>query len=57
MPRASATALTALIASLVIMGGAVAQSMDHELKATKDTVHWGYFSSTLEPKLTIQSGA
>lgn len=57
MPRASATALTALLASLAIMGGAVAQSMDHELKATKDTVHWGYFSSTLEPKLTIQSGA
>ena len=27
------------------------------LKATKDTVHWGYFSKKLSPKLTIQSGA
>jgi hypothetical protein len=31
--------------------------MDHELKATNETVHWGFFSSTLAPKLTIQSGA
>ena len=27
------------------------------LRATKDTVHWGYFSKKLSPKLTIQSGA
>ena len=28
----------------------------YSLEATKDTVHWGYFSKTLEPKLTIASG-
>lgn len=28
----------------------------HTLAATPDTVHWGYFSKTLEPKLTIRSG-
>jgi hypothetical protein len=26
------------------------------LKATKDTVHWGYFSKKISPKLTIKSG-
>lgn len=26
------------------------------LKATKDTVHWGYFSKKITPKLTIKSG-
>ena len=29
---------------------------DHVLPATADTVHWGYFSQSLEPKLTIDSG-
>ncbi|MEM5584075.1 acetamidase/formamidase family protein [Roseibium sp. AS2] len=28
----------------------------HTLPATADTVHWGYFSKTLEPQLTIKSG-
>jgi len=45
--------VTALLAA---WGGVSAQSMDHELKATNETVHWGFFSSTLAPKLTIQSG-
>jgi acetamidase/formamidase len=27
-----------------------------DLKLSKDTVHWGYFSKTLEPVLTIASG-
>ena len=26
------------------------------LKATKDTVHWGFFSKNLSPKLEIESG-
>jgi acetamidase/formamidase len=29
---------------------------DHLLKATPETVHWGYFSPELEPVLTIKSG-
>ena len=33
-----------------------AQGASHTLKATKDTVHWGYFSKTLKPQLTIASG-
>ena len=28
----------------------------HTLKATADTVHWGFFSKDLKPKLTIDSG-
>jgi acetamidase/formamidase len=28
----------------------------HELPATPDTVHWGYFDCSLEPALTIRSG-
>jgi acetamidase/formamidase len=28
----------------------------HELPATADTVHWGYFDRSLEPALTIRSG-
>lgn len=28
----------------------------HTLPATADTVHWGYFSKTLKPQLTIKSG-
>ena len=30
--------------------------MMHELKATKDTVHWGYFSKEVAPSLTISNG-
>jgi acetamidase/formamidase len=29
---------------------------EHYLAANADTVHWGYFSQTLEPKLTVDSG-
>ncbi|MBN9672065.1 acetamidase/formamidase family protein [Roseibium aggregatum] len=29
---------------------------DHKLPATPETVHWGYFSKTLEPRLSIKSG-
>ncbi|MEL7069863.1 MAG: acetamidase/formamidase family protein [Cyanobacteria bacterium J06581_3] len=29
---------------------------EHVLPATADTVHWGYFSQTLEPKLVVDSG-
>ncbi|MEL7505121.1 MAG: acetamidase/formamidase family protein [Cyanobacteria bacterium J06554_6] len=28
----------------------------HYLSANADTVHWGYFSQSLEPKLTVDSG-
>ena len=33
-----------------------ASHTDHFLPATAQTVHWGYFSQTLEPKLVIDSG-
>ncbi|WP_108398709.1 acetamidase/formamidase family protein [Devosia submarina] len=33
-----------------------ASEPDHVLRATPDTVHWGYFSPDLEPVLTIQPG-
>ncbi|MGB7248257.1 MAG: acetamidase/formamidase family protein [Phormidesmis sp.] len=33
-----------------------AEHTDHLLPATAETVHWGYFSQTLEPKLVIDSG-
>ncbi|MEM9447263.1 MAG: acetamidase/formamidase family protein [Cyanobacteria bacterium P01_E01_bin.6] len=29
---------------------------EHYLAATAETVHWGYFSQSLEPKLTVESG-
>ena len=29
---------------------------EHSLPANADTVHWGYFSQTLEPKLVVDSG-
>ena len=36
---------------------AIAQdSQEHFLPANADTVHWGYFSHTLEPKLVVESG-
>jgi acetamidase/formamidase len=28
----------------------------HELRATPDSVHWGYFDCSLEPALTVRSG-
>ena len=28
----------------------------HTLKATLDTVKWGYFDNTLKPALTVQPG-
>jgi len=31
-------------------------TMTLELKATKDTVHWGYFSKEVAPSLTMNSG-
>lgn len=37
-------------------GRAVAAAHKHFLPATADTVHWGYFSQSLEPKLTVDSG-
>lgn len=33
-----------------------ADAVAHTLKATKDTVHWGYFSKMVKPALTINSG-
>lgn len=39
------------------MNRAIAQMpAEHYLAANADTVHWGYFSQSLEPKLTINSG-
>ena len=31
-------------------------AINHELKATNKTVHWGYFSKKVAPALTIKSG-
>lgn len=31
-------------------------SAHHILEAAPDTVHWGYFSAALKPRLTINSG-
>lgn len=28
----------------------------HELAATRETVHWGYFDCALEPVLSVSSG-
>ena len=33
-----------------------ASHQEHYLAASAETIHWGYFSQTLEPKLTIDSG-
>lgn len=36
---------------------AIAQTTaDHYLPANADTVHWGYFSQSLEPQLVVESG-
>lgn len=34
----------------------LAAAHKHYLAATADTVHWGYFSQSLPPKLTVESG-
>jgi acetamidase/formamidase len=34
----------------------IAPTALHELRATADTVHWGYFSASLAPVLTVKSG-
>ena len=48
---------TALAAAAGLMVCApTADAMAHTLKATKDTVHWGYFSKMVKPALTIASG-
>jgi len=57
--------LSLSVAAIVILTGlgswawlgqrAIAQSEPY-LAATADTVHWGYFSQSLEPKLTVESG-
>lgn len=39
-----------------IAASALAQPQHHTLPATSETVHWGYFSKTLEPRLSINSG-
>ena len=40
-----------------LVNGATAQDpQEHYLAATADTVHWGYFSQTLEPELVVDSG-
>ncbi|MBE9139204.1 acetamidase/formamidase family protein [Nodosilinea sp. LEGE 07088] len=47
----------ALGLSGVMINRAIAQMpTEHYLAANADTVHWGYFSQSLEPKLTIDSG-
>ena len=28
----------------------------HHLKATPETIHWGYFSPDIKPALTVRSG-
>ena len=40
-------------ASLLLCG---VEGESWTLQATKDTVHWGYFSKTLKPQVTIKSG-
>ncbi|HEY9881793.1 MAG TPA: acetamidase/formamidase family protein [Leptolyngbyaceae cyanobacterium] len=41
----------------LLIGGAFAQGpQEHYLPANANTVHWGYFSQFLEPKLRINSG-
>lgn len=41
----------------LMINRAIAQTpQEHYLAANADTVHWGYFSQSLEPKLTINSG-
>ncbi|HEY9736462.1 MAG TPA: acetamidase/formamidase family protein, partial [Trichocoleus sp.] len=41
----------------LMLNGALAQTpTEHYLPANADTVHWGYFSQFLEPKLTVNSG-
>ena len=32
------------------------QQQHHTLPANSETVHWGYFSKDIEPKLTVISG-
>lgn len=50
------------IAALVVgglfsdYGHAAGHNKKHYLPANADTVHWGYFSQSLEPKLTVDSG-
>ena len=47
----------ALGLSGLMVNRAIAQMPEeYYLAATADTVHWGYFSQSLEPKLTIDSG-
>ena len=43
-------------ASLELSSGSRKLQEDVDLKLSKDTVHWGYFSKTLAPVLTIASG-
>jgi hypothetical protein len=48
---------TCLVASAgLLLCSPGVQGASHTLEATKDTVHWGYFSKTLKPQLTIASG-
>lgn len=45
--------------SWLLSTGMTAQAQtpnEHYLAASADTVHWGYFSKALEPKLTVDSG-
>jgi hypothetical protein len=36
--------------------GATGQASHHDLPATAATVHWGYFSRSLKPVLSVKSG-
>jgi acetamidase/formamidase len=41
----------------LMLNGALAQTpQEHVLPANAETVHWGYFSQSLEPKLRVDSG-
>ena len=41
---------------LFLLTALVAQAADYNLKATPQTVVWGYYWSAAKPVLTIQSG-
>jgi hypothetical protein len=56
--RTSSCKSARLILSSLAVLTALTDHVDAQqtLKATKDTVHWGYFSKKVSPKLTIKSG-
>ncbi|MES2697454.1 MAG: hypothetical protein V4773_28570, partial [Verrucomicrobiota bacterium] len=47
---------SALVALFLALPGARAAEYDHHLKATPETVVFGYYSAATKPVLTIKSG-